>query len=97
MAVERKDYDFAPAGPTYSRATRAGDLLFVSGCTARGSAAQGGTLAEQLAVTLERVIGVVRAEGGPAGGYCQDYVFRDQHFGLAGGGGGAGGVVCAVF
>ena len=67
MAVERKDYDFAPAGPTYSRATRAGDLLFVSGCTARGSGAQGGTLAAQLAVTLERVTGVVRAEGGRPG------------------------------
>ena len=68
MAVERRDYpDVAPAGPTYSRGTRAGNLLFVSGCTARGSAAQGGSLMEQLEVTLERVVGVVRAEGGSPG------------------------------
>ncbi len=65
MPVERRDYpDIAPAGPTYSRGTRAGNLLFVSGCTARGSGAQGKPLMEQLEVTLERVIGVVKAEGG---------------------------------
>lgn len=67
MPVERKDYDIAPAGPTYSRGTRAGNLLFVSGCTARGTPAQGKSLMEQLAVTLERVTGVVKAEGGGPG------------------------------
>ena len=68
MAVEHRDYpDIAPAGPTYSRGTRAGNLLFVSGCTARGSAAQGKSLMEQLEVTLERVVGVVKAEGGNPG------------------------------
>lgn len=67
MPVEHKNYDIAPAGPTYSRATRAGNLLFVSGCTARGTSAQGQTLMDQLAVTLERVIGVVQAEGGAPG------------------------------
>ena len=42
MAIERKDYpDIAPAGPTFSRAVKAGNLLFVSGCTARGTEAQG--------------------------------------------------------
>ena len=65
MPVERRNYpDIAPAGPTYSRGVRAGNLLFISGCTARGSAAQGGTLMEQLEVTLQRVTGVVKAEGG---------------------------------
>ena len=65
MPVERRDYpDIAPAGPTYSRGVRAGNLLFVSGCTARGSGAQGKPLMEQLEVTLERVTGVIRAEGG---------------------------------
>ncbi len=65
MAVEHRDYpDIAPAGPTYSRGTRAGNLLFVSGCTARGSDAQGKPLMEQLDETLKRVVGVVRAEGG---------------------------------
>lgn len=65
MTVEHRDYpDIAPAGPTYSRGTRAGNLLFISGCTARGSEAQGKPLMEQLDETLKRVIGVVRAEGG---------------------------------
>ncbi len=68
MPVERKEYpDIAPAGPTYSRGTRAGNMLFVSGCTARGSDAQGKSLMEQLDETLKRVVGVVRAEGGTPG------------------------------
>ena len=68
MAVEHRDYpDIAPAGPTYSRGTRAGNLLFISGCTARGSEAQGKPLMEQLDETLKRVVGVVRAEGGDPG------------------------------
>ena len=68
MAVEHRDYpDIAPAGPTYSRGTRAGNLLFVSGCTARGSDAQGKPLMEQLEGTLKRVVGVVKAEGGSPG------------------------------
>ena len=40
MPVERKEYEFAPAGPTYSRGVKAGNLLFISGCTARGTDAQ---------------------------------------------------------
>ena len=68
MPVERKEYpDIAPAGPTYSRGTRAGNMLFISGCTARGSEAQGKSLMEQLDETLKRVVGVVRAEGGTPG------------------------------
>ena len=68
MPVEHRDYpDIAPAGPTYSRGTRAGNLLFVSGCTARGSGAQGKPLMEQLEETLKRVVGVVKAEGGDPG------------------------------
>ena len=68
MAIERKDYpDIAPAGPTYSRAVKAGNLLFVSGCTARGTEAQGKGLMEQLRVTLERVTGIVKAEGASPG------------------------------
>ena len=68
MAVEHRDYpDIAPAGPTFSRGTKAGNLLFVSGCTARGSDAQGKPLMEQLEETLKRVVGIVRAEGGNPG------------------------------
>lgn len=63
----RKDYpDIAPAGPTYSRAVRAGNMLFISGCTARGTEAQGKPLMEQLRVTLDRISRVVAAEGGSA-------------------------------
>ena len=68
MAIERKNYpDIAPAGPTYSRAVKAGNLLFISGCTARGTESQGKSLMEQLRVTLERVTGIVKAEGGSPG------------------------------
>ena len=63
----RRDYpDIAPAGPSYSRAVRAGDMLFISGCTARGTAAQGKPLMEQLRVTLDRISRIVAAEGGSA-------------------------------
>ena len=38
MEKIRKDYNhIAPSGPTYSRTVRAGDLLFITGNTARGS------------------------------------------------------------
>ncbi len=65
MEKIRREYpDIAPAGPTYARAVRAGDMLFISGCTARGTEAQGGSATEQLNVTMDRVVGVVPAEGG---------------------------------
>ena len=68
MEKIRRDYpDIAPAGPTYTRGIRCGDMLFVSGCTARGTPAQEGPLMDQLRVTLERVTGVVGAEGGRPG------------------------------
>ena len=65
MRKARRDYpDIAPAGPTYARAVRAGNMLFISGCTARGTDAEGGTTTDQLRVTLDRVVRVVQAEGG---------------------------------
>ncbi len=68
MEKIRLDYpDIAPAGPTYSRAVRAGNMLFISGCTARGTESQGKPLMEQLVVTLDRVTRVVAAAGGTAG------------------------------
>ncbi len=64
MALERKEYpDIAPAGPTYSRAVKAGNLLFISGCTARGTDSQGKSMMEQLDVTLGRLVAVAAAEG----------------------------------
>ena len=65
MEKVRKDYsDIAPAGPTYTRGVRAGNQLFISGCTARGTEAQGKPLMDQLRVTLDRITRIVAAEGG---------------------------------
>jgi 2-iminobutanoate/2-iminopropanoate deaminase len=65
MEKIRRNYpDIAPAGPTYNRAIRSGQWLFISGCTARGTPAQGKPLMEQLRVTLDRITRIVAAEGG---------------------------------
>ncbi len=67
MKITRNNHeDIYPAGPTYVRAVRAGDMLYVSGCTARNSDAQGGPMVEQLRVTLDRIVSIVEAEGGTA-------------------------------
>lgn len=55
-----------PSGPHYSRGVRAGNMLFISGCTANGSAAENGTPMEQLHVVLDRITRMVAAEGGQA-------------------------------
>ena len=61
----RKDYpDIAPAGPTFARAVRVGGTLYVSGCTARGTDAQGGPAIDQFKVVWDRLIRIVEAEGG---------------------------------
>ena len=68
MEKSRQNYpDIAPSGPTFSRGVRAENLLFVAGCTARGTDAQGKGLMEQLRVTLDRIIRIVAAEGGAPG------------------------------
>lgn len=59
--------DISPSGPTFSRSVRVGNLLFIAGCTARGSSSQGQPLMEQLRVTLDRITRIVAAEGGTAG------------------------------
>jgi 2-iminobutanoate/2-iminopropanoate deaminase len=65
MEKIRRNYpDIAPAGPTYNRAIRSGNWLFISGCTARGTPSQGKALMEQLRVTLDRIVRIVAAEGG---------------------------------
>jgi enamine deaminase RidA (YjgF/YER057c/UK114 family) len=61
----RKNYpDIAPSGPTFSRGVRAGNLLFIAGCTARGTDSQGKDLMDQLRVTLDRITRIVAEEGG---------------------------------
>ena len=68
MKKIRRDYpDIAPSGPTYSRTVRTGNLLFIAGCTARGTDSQGQPLMEQLRVTLDRITRIVAAEGGVPG------------------------------
>ena len=65
MEKIRKIYpDIAPSGPTYSRGVRVGNLLFISGCTARGTEAQGKAAMEQLRVTLDRIARILKEEGG---------------------------------
>ena len=68
MEKIRKDYPhIAPSGPTFSRSVRAGSLLFIAGCTARGTEAQGQSMMEQLRVTLDRIMRIVSEEGGSTG------------------------------
>ncbi len=65
MTATRREYpEIAPAGPSYSRGVRSGNLLFISGCTARGTDAQSKSLLDQLRVTLDRITRIAQAEGG---------------------------------
>ena len=65
MAKLRNNHeDIYGAGPTYIRAVRAGNTLYVSGCTARFSDAAGGPPMDQLRVVLDRITRIVKAEGG---------------------------------
>ena len=67
MAIIRREYpEIAPSGPTFSRGVLSDNLLFIAGCTARGTDAQGKSLIDQLKVTLDRITRIVAAEGGTA-------------------------------
>ena len=67
MKIVRNNFeDIYPAGPTYVRGVRAGDTLYISGTTARGSEAQGGPPMAQLRAVLDRIVRMVEAEGGRA-------------------------------
>ena len=67
LPITRNNHeDIYPAGPNYVRSVRAGNTLYVSGCTARNSDAEGGPVLEQLRVTLDRIVRIVEAEGGSA-------------------------------
>ena len=56
--------DIYAAGPHFSRGVRAGNMLFLAGCTANRSEAIDGSPMEQLRVILERLTRMVKAEGG---------------------------------
>lgn len=62
--IRRNHPDIAPSGPTFSRSVRAGSTLYIAGCTARGTGAQGRPIMEQLRVTLDRITRIVAEEGG---------------------------------
>ena len=65
MDKERREYpEIAPAGSTYVRAVKAGNTLYISGCTARGTDAEDGKPLGQLKATLDRIIAIVEVEGG---------------------------------
>ena len=65
MNKVRREYpDTAHAGPTYVRSVRPGDPLSISGCTARGTDAEGGEPLDQLKATFDRIIAIVEVEGG---------------------------------
>ncbi len=62
--IRHKHENIAPLIGTYFRTVRDGNLLFISGCTALGSEAEGGNFLAQAQVTLERITRIVEAEGG---------------------------------
>ena len=68
MDKERRDYpDIAPVNrdtARYARAVRVGDWLLIAGCTAGGTPAQNGSMAEQVRATLERIKRIIEREGG---------------------------------
>ena len=65
MEKHRRTYpDISPSGPNYARAVRAGNQLFISGCTAMKTPAEGGPAIEQLKVVLDKLVRIVVAEGG---------------------------------
>ena len=67
LKITRNNHeDIYPAGPTYIRSIRAGNTLYISGCTARNSDADGGPVFDQLRVTLDRIVRIVEASGGEA-------------------------------
>ena len=65
--IRNSHLDIAPGGAGFSRVVRSGNLVFIAGCTARGSDSQGKPLADQLRVTLDRITRIVAAEGGTPG------------------------------
>lgn len=63
MQIKRDQYsEIYPAGPTYTRGVRAGNVLYISGTTSRGSDAK--TPMDQLRVVLDRITRIVETEGG---------------------------------
>ena len=65
MEVVRRNYPELPAqGAPHYQSVRVGNLLFLSGATARNTEAEHGDMAAQTDVILKRIQHIVQAEGG---------------------------------
>ena len=65
MEVIRRNYPELPApGAPHYQSVRVGNLLFLSGATARDTEAEHGDMAAQTDVILKRIQHIVQAEGG---------------------------------
>lgn len=65
MEVVRRNYPELPAqGAPHYQSVRVGNLLFLSGATARDTEAEHGDMAAQTDVILRRMQHIVQAEGG---------------------------------
>ena len=93
MPHRRIDFaDIYASGPHYARGVRAGNMLFISGCTANRSDAVPGTPMQQLRVVLDRITRMVAAEGGKPSdivklttfvGNSDDWIpFSDEQIGI---------------
>ena len=64
MDKQFKNYvEIAPVLGPYSRAVKVGNLFFIAGCTASGSASEHGSLVDQLQEILNRTKMFLEAEG----------------------------------
>ena len=65
MDIVRRNYADLPApGAPHYQSVRVGDLLFLSGATARNTEAEYGDMAAQTDVILKRIQLILEAEGG---------------------------------
>ena len=65
MDIVRRNYPELPApGAPHYQSVRVGDLLFLSGATARDTEAEYGDMAAQTEVILKRMQHILEAEGG---------------------------------
>ena len=65
MDIVRKNYPELPApGAPHFQSVRVGNVLFLSGATARDTDAEHGDMAAQTDVILKRIQHIVEAEGG---------------------------------
>ena len=65
MDAVRKNYpELPPPGAPHYHSVRVGNLLFLSGATARDTEAEYGDMAEQTEVILKRMQHILEAEGG---------------------------------